>query len=101
MITMKEIRQRLKTPYEYTAPYYYNIGKTRVCRSYYDLCVENGEDTTFHSDILAYIAPLPDELRAWIMKRIANSDGVINETPEHVIAYIDVAHVFAFGVFAE
>lgn len=103
MITMKEIRQRLKTPYKYEAPYYIYRGKS-IGGKKYDVTLNYYEvhtDETFHKDILTYIAPLSDELRAWIMKRIANENGVITATTEHVIAYIDVAHVFTFGMFAE
>lgn len=103
MITLQEIRKRLKVPYKYEAPYYIFQGKCvgdkkyDVTLNWYDVHTED----TFYNDILTYIAPLPDRLRAWIMKRIADENGVINDTTEHVITYIDVAHFGYYGVFAE
>lgn len=109
-LTLKEIRARQETPYKYEAPYYshpvngydkYNSGV--YSKSYYD--VHGGN---FEEDVRAYIAQLPDKLQTWILQRIDNgveealeSGNLISVSNVAVLAYIDMAHFFYYGIFAE
>ena len=106
MITIKEIKARIELPYKYEAPYYSNPtnGYDRYRGGVYNKTYYDVHGGSMYDDILSYLEQLPDTLRKWIMDRISTameSGKIEYVTNDAIFAYIDIAHFYYYGVFAE